>query len=523
MSQPKVQSPEPQSILTDALGAREAAPATPETLWRWIYAFTGIQVSRNRVCPEHNAPWDYLRTLYFERPSLALVLGSRGSGKSFLSALDTHLTSRWHPRHATRILGGSRAQSEQVYRALSEIVLNGHGPIGSDGQTIKKLLKGQAEYANGSEVAILAASSRSVRGPHVPSLKLDEVDEIDPEFREAAMGMCMERHGVRASVVMTSTWHRVGGPMTGLIDRAKAGEFPLFSFCAFDVLEHCPEERSGKHLEKCPSCPLQKFCHDVSDGGPPKAKRASGHYAIDALIQNLRSTSMRTFEADYLCRGPKTDGLWFPSFDSAAQVSDRAEYDPCLPVHLSIDSGVFTGAVFFQIAKTAAADGIREEVRIFADYLEENRTAEMNALALLELARRQCNGKLETISTDPAGGSRNPVGPTVIAEFERAGLRPLRRWPVGSIADGLALVESFVHSAEGRPRLILHPRCQALARAIANYRRARRGGQWQDYPEDPQHPHEDLVDALRGGLRVCFPEGRIVQPSLPRISARQVF
>jgi hypothetical protein len=192
-------------------------------------------------------------------------------------------------------------------------------------------------------------------------------------------------------------------------------------------------------------------------------------------------------------------------------------------VHLSIDSGVFTGAVFFQIAKTAATDGIREEVRIFADYIEENRTAEMNARALLELARRQCNGKLETISTDPAGGSRNPVGPTVIAEFERVGLRPLRRWPIGPIADGLALVESFIHSADGQPRLILHPRCQALARALANYRRARRGGQWQDYPEDPQHPHEDLVDALRGGLRVCFPEGRIVQPSLPRISARQVF
>jgi hypothetical protein len=503
--------------------ARDVAPTTPEMLWRWIYAFTGIQVARARVCPEHNTPWDYVQALYFDRPSLALVLGSRGSGKSFLSALDTHLTSRWHPKHATRILGGSRAQSEQVYRALSDIVTGGHGPIGSDAQTIVKLLKGEAEYANGSEVAILAASSRSVRGPHVPSLKLDEVDEIDPEFREAAMGMCMERHGVRASVVMTSTWHRVGGPMTGLIERAKNGEFPLFSFCAFDVLEHCPDERSGKHLENCSACSLQKFCHDVHDGGPPKAKRAHGHYAIDALIQKLHSTSMRTFEADYLCRGPKTDGLWFPGFDGPAQTSERAEYDPSLPVHLSVDSGVFTGAVFFQIAKTSTLDGIHDEVRIFADYLAENRTAEMNARALLDLARTLCNGKLETVSTDPAGGARNPVGPTVMAEYERAGLRPLRRWPVGSIADGLALMESFIQPADGRARLILHPRCQALARAIGNYRRARRGGQWQDYPEDPQHPHEDLVDALRGGLRVCFPEGRVVQPSFQRIPARQVF
>ena len=96
----------------------------------------------------------------------------------------------------------------------------------------------------------------------------------------------------------------------------------------------------------------------------------------------------------------------------------------------------------------------------------------------------------------------------MIGEYERVGLRPLHRWPISSVADGLALVESFLHPADGHTRLFLHPRCTATIRAIGNYRRARRGGQWQDYPEDPQHPHEDLVDALRGGLRTCFPEGR---------------
>jgi hypothetical protein len=84
-------------------------------------------------------------------------------------------------------------------------------------------------------------------------------------------------------------------------------------------------------------------------------------------------------------------------------------------------------------------------------------------------------------------------------------------------------MESFIQPADGRSRLLLHPRCQGLARALGNYRRAKRGGQWQDYPEDPQHPHEDLVDALRGGLRVCFPEGRVAPSNFQRIPARQVF
>ncbi len=498
-------------------------PITRTGLHDWVRAFTGVRIATAPVCPGHDTPWGFFSEMYFNRPPLALVLGSRGAGKSFLSALDTHLTSRWSPRHGTRILGGSKAQSEQVYKALRETVWEGHGPVGSDAGSIAKLLKTQALYYNGSEVAILAASPTSVRGPHVASLKLDEVDEIPVDLREAAMGMCMERNGSPASVLMTSTWHRVGGPMSELVERGRAGDFPLYTFCAFDVLQRCPDSRSGAKLEKCPECPLKPYCHGVSDGGPPLAKRANGHYAIDALVQKLRSTSTRTFEADYLCRGPRADGLWFPSFALTSHVGTDAEYQPGRPVHVAIDSGVFTGAVFFQVVPVHTAEGLTDEVRVFADYLSEGQTAEANARAILEVARVHCNGRMDVVSTDPAGGSRNPVGPTVIAEYERVGIRPLRRWPMASVSDGLALVESFVSPADGRPRLRIHPRCERLIRSMGNYRRARRGGQFQDYPEDPQHPHEDLVDALRGGLRDLFPQGRVPRPTLTRVPARQVF
>jgi hypothetical protein len=503
--------------------SRDAAPNSAETLRRWIHGYTGVKIARQSICQGHNSTWEFFRRVYLERPSLSLVLGSRGGGKSFLSALDTHITSRYSPKHGTRILGGSRAQSEQIYRALQEAVFDGNGALGSDRGTFHRLLKEEAVYRNGSDVSILSASSTSVRGPHVPSLKLDEVDEIPTELREAAMGMCMERHGSRASVMMSSTWHRVDGPMSGLLERAHAGEFPLFTFCAFEVLEHCSDSRSGPFLENCPSCPLVKWCHDVPPGVAPKAKRSEGHYAIDSLIQKVHSTSARVFESDYLCKGPRSDGLWFPRFQDEKHVALRAEYDHSLPVHISIDSGVFTGAVFFQVAKELTSTGTTEDIRVFADYLAENLPAEQHARAILEMARTRCQGRMDVLSTDPAGGSRNPVGPTVIGEFERVGLRPLQRWPYGSVADGLALVESFVDPAEGRSRLTIHPRCLATIRAFQNYRRAKRAAQWQDYPEDPQHPHEELIDALRGGLRLIFPDGRLSQPYLARVPARQVF
>lgn len=502
----------------------DSPPRDPDGLRRWISGFTGVEIARTKVCPGHHAPWDYFCELYFQRPALILALGSRGAGKSFLSALHTHLTSRFHPKHGTRVLGGSLAQSMQVYRALRELVQGGGGKLGSDEKSLEFLLKEEARYHNGSEISILSASSTSVRGPHVPSLKLDEVDEIDPEIREAAVGMCMKRHGAGPSIVMTSTWHRVGGPMSVLIDQARDGAFPFYTFCAFEVLERCPDERSGPNLEHCGTCPIKFYCHDVPDGGPPKAKRSSGHYSIDSLIQKMRITSRRTFEADYLCLGPRADGTWFSGFDSSLHVSERAEYDPAFPVHLAVDTGVFTGAVFFQVVPVRVANGPAvEEVRVFADYLAEDISAEANARALLEQARRLCQGRTDRITTDPAGQSRTTFAVTVISEYERAGLRPMRTWPMGSVADGLVLIESFLNPAAGHSHLFIHPRCGPMIRAFQGYRRAKRGGQWQDYPEDPQHPDEDLMDALRGGLRAHFPEGRArPAPVFKRLPARSV-
>ena len=54
--------------------------------------------------------------------------------------------------------------------------------------------------------------------------------------------------------------------------------------------------------------------------------------------------------------------------------------------------------------------------------------------------------------------------------------------------------------------LTIHPRCVRLKEAFRNYCRQRRGGQWIDFPADG-HPEEDLIDALRGGIRDAMPEG----------------
>jgi hypothetical protein len=413
---------------------------------------------------------------------------------------------------------------------LREVVLNGHGPTGrSDADTIARLLKNEVHYHNGSEVSILAASPTSVRGPHVPSLKLDEVDEIDPDIRESAMGMAMDIRGCRSSVLMTSTWHRVAGPMAELIDRGREGAFPVDTFCVFEVLERCPEERSGARLEKCPECPLVAWCHADRAADPsalPKAKRSSGHYTIDSLIQKVNAVSLRVFESDYLCLRPKAAGVWYSMFVETSHVNEAAEFNPGRPVHVAIDPGVHTGGVWFQTVPRL--DGRGHRVNVFADYFAEGLSAESNARAIVEQSRQLCGIGMERlrVSMDPAGNARTAVGPTVRGEYERAGCRGkngLEAWPCSPKADGLQLVEALLKSADGTVNLTVHPRCRRLITALRCYTRARRAEQWMDYPEDPQHPHEDLVDPLCGGLKLEFPQGRTPEPQLRRIPARSVF
>jgi hypothetical protein len=100
-------------------------------------------------------------------------------------------------------------------------------------------------------------------------------------------------------------------------------------------------------------------------------------------------------------------------------------------------------------------------------------------------------------------------------EYERVGCvgikKKLENWPSGPQhpkADALGLIEAFLMSATGQVSMKIHPRCAHLIQALHTYIRAMRDNQWMDYAKDPQHPAEELVDSLAGGLKLEYPKGR---------------
>jgi hypothetical protein len=214
-----------------------------------------------------------------------------------------------------------------------------------------------------------------------------------------------------------------------------------------------------------------------------------------------------------------TEGVWFARFDPARHVSVQAEYDPIYHVRCAIDAGTsrHTAAVFFQVRHHNAMAPPR--VTVFGDYHALDVVSRKNALAIKELAGRlPCFGKIDRVRLDPAATARSSLGPAAYAEYEQVfGSRLIARWPSHLVLDGLELIDLLLESGN----LLIHPRCLRLKAAFQSYCRQRRGGEWINYPADG-HPEEDLIDALRGGIRDAFPDGLVSRSAVRPIHASRI-
>ena len=236
---------------------------------------------------------------------------------------------------------------------------------------------------------------------------------------------------------------------------------------------------------------------------------------IVGLYENTRLGRQEIY-AEFL---ETTEGVWFANFDPARHVSVEAEYHPSYFVHCAIDAGTSrtTAAVFFQVRANPGGD--RPRITVFGDYLGLDVFSQKNARAIQALADRlPCHGHLNRVRLDPAATARSSLGAAAYGEYERVfGSRILARWPFHLVLDGLDTIELLLDSGN----LIIHPRCRNLKDAFQNYCRKRRRGEWLDEPADG-HPEEDLIDALRGGIRDALPDGGAPALKLTRVHASRL-
>lgn len=272
-----------------------------EELLDFIEAFWGLHIPRVAICPGHCSPADYVTTAFFEDGLNSICWANRGGGKTFNGALVTWLDSVFKPGCETKILGGSGEQSLRMYEHIRSFITLPFQHL-VDGE----VLRTRTHLKNGSNMQILTASMKSVRGPHPQKLKLDEIDEFEDDIYEAALLIPKSARGIKASVQIYSTMHKPYGLMNRVVTEAAESGYRLFKWCVMDVLEQCVNR-------DCETCDLWEDCEG-------RARNADGYYPIEDAISHKRKVSRQTWEAEMLCKMPSLEGLIYKEFDLAIHV-----------------------------------------------------------------------------------------------------------------------------------------------------------------------------------------------------------
>jgi hypothetical protein len=219
-----------------------------------------------------------------------------------------------------------------------------------------------------------------------------------------------------------------------------------------------------------------------------------------------------------------SEGQWFTMFRRNRHVSEAAEFDPLFPVYLAVDCGVsrWTAGLLYQFIPVDR-DTVR--MHVVANYLAVDRLSEENAQSLMALVQEQTAGRgiLDTVLIDPAAGARTGVGPAAEGEYQRVFGRRVRRWPLRGVLDSLNQVETLLGPDTRPPDVLIHPRCETLIGAFFGYQRVERNGEFLDDPVSPNHPHEEMIDCLRGACVDKWPEGRRPAPVFYRMHRSRVF
>lgn len=446
---------------------------TQDELHDWIVRFTGLVVPRENVCPHHHAPFEYLRSSYFEPSVDQIIWAPRGGGKTSLAAVATLLDLLHKPGITVRILGGSLDQSLKMWESLLGFI---HDPrIGPEILSDPRAVARRLRLRNGSSAAVLTQSQRSVRGVRVQKIRCDEVELFERSIWSAAQlttrSIQIGDRRVHGSIEAISTLHKPYGLMRELVDQSASSGMKVTRWCLLDVLERCPPERD------CQTCALYPECRGIAK------LKCEGFFSIDDAIRMKQRVSESVWQAEMLCQRPSQEGQVFPMLNTS--VHCRTE----CPFEITRDCEWWLGIDFGFSAPLVCLWIIRKGDQAYV--VDEHVGRQMTLFEHLVVIESR-PWRVRRVACDPAGATRNEQTARSNIDFLRArGYSVKTR--ASRIVDGVELIRSALKSAAGQIRLFIHPRCQHLIRALEEYRY--RDPTSEIPMKDGVHDH--AVDALR--------------------------
>jgi hypothetical protein len=277
-------------------------PQDDDELWWTVFGLWGYRIPRVSVCPGHVAPFTAFADAYFARYPSMIWKASRGLGGKSRTLAVLGLTEAVLLSIEVTILGGSFAQSKNVHDATKEAwewhAAPRHALLRSN--QYDTFLAKTPGAAKGGHLRTLTASQTSVRGPHPPRLRMDEIDEMAQPILDAALGQPMEQIGTSGFViptqtVMSSTHQYPDKAMSTMIARAAERGWPVYEWCYKETSNPIDGWLTQTGIDRAKSVVSQAMWDAEYDLQEP----SFGGRAIDTdAVERCFDPDLGTFEGD---------------------------------------------------------------------------------------------------------------------------------------------------------------------------------------------------------------------------------
>jgi len=271
-------------------------------LWMFIKDVLGVEIPRAKVCEDHDAPFDFVRDIFFQRVKNAIAVANRTGGKtSNIAIIDTLNWYFWNNCEIATI-GAIEQQAFKCYQYVQDWVTNKH----VINENLSNSLMSKTEGHNGSVVQILTGTMSGVNSPHPHKASLDEIELMAWNILMESMSMSKSEGDIIGQTILTSSRKFAFGPMERMLKEADTRGFKVYKWCVMETIaKHDPEV-----------CKNSVFNEDCQG----RCEQCSGYLHLDDVISIKRSLDPDTWTSQWRSQRPMLTALIYPQFNERVHV-----------------------------------------------------------------------------------------------------------------------------------------------------------------------------------------------------------
>lgn len=323
-------------------------PGSPATLHKWIKSLLGFHIPRTAPTEGQTSPFKFVSDAFFGEFERALVLASRGGGKTRDVAILNLLTSKFRPGTETVHFGAIGRQAEWGHKYLRDML---RPPwMSSD---VLDSLKEVVLWVNGSWVRTATGHTdtgvTAIRGNRGV---FDEIDLWDMKLYEMAQMMLQGTESNPAQTIAISTQYTAYGLMGHLLGEADQRGMQTYRWDIFASMQRC---------EKCleQDCPLFIWDNPMTAELEPLCKgrglRADGYNPRKAVVDEFirLGHGNREWAIEKLLMEPRREHLIFEGFRTEKHTgkAPREAFAKSAPKAVGVDWGYNHPCVFTVFAE----------------------------------------------------------------------------------------------------------------------------------------------------------------------------